>query len=101
MKYNTEELAAVLREARKRAGLTQKELGQKTRIPQSHVSRIENGDVDVRASSLVEIARVLGLELMLVPRELVSAMEGLMRDIGKGFAEPTQMYVPDKENEED
>jgi transcriptional regulator with XRE-family HTH domain len=80
MKYTTEGLAAELRQMRKKAGLTQKELGKKTGIPQSHISRIENGTVDIQTSSLVEIARVLGLELMLVPRELVPAVEGLTRE---------------------
>ena len=78
--YITKEFAVKLREARKRAGLTQKELGEKTGMPQSHISRIENGEVDVQASSLVEIARVLGLELILVPSELVPAVEGLKRE---------------------
>lgn len=80
MKYTTEGLAAELKQMRKKAGLTQKELGKKTGIPQSHISRIENGEVDIQTSSLVEIARVLGLELMLVPRELVPGVEGLKRE---------------------
>lgn len=99
--YTMEDIAGELRAARKRAGLTQKELGEKTGIPQSHISRIEKGEVDVQASSLVEIARVLGLELMLVPRELAAAVDGLVRGLGKGFAEPARMYIPGGEDEGD
>ena len=101
MKYTTEGLAAELKQMRKKVGLTQKELGKKTGIPQSHVSRIENGEVDIQTSSLVEIARVLGLELMLVPRELTTAVEGLMRGLRNDTAEPFRMYIPDKDKEED
>ncbi|HML96604.1 MAG TPA: helix-turn-helix transcriptional regulator [Thermodesulfobacteriota bacterium] len=100
MKYTTEELAAELRKARKKAGLTQKELGEKTGIPQSHISRIEKGEVDIQASSLVGIARVLGLELMLVPRELAAAVDGLMRGLAKDLAGPPRMYLPDGGEEE-
>lgn len=88
MGYITEEIARDLREARKRAGLTQKELEEKTGIPQSHISRIEKGDVDVQASSLVEITRALGLELMFVPRELVPAVEGLKRELQMNSSVP-------------
>ena len=48
-------------------------------MPQSHISKIESGQVDVRASSLIEIARAVDLELKLVPRSLVPTIEALSR----------------------
>lgn len=48
-------------------------------MPQSHISKIESGKVDIKASSLVEIARALDLEFMLVPRNLVPTIEALSR----------------------
>ena len=66
--------------ARLRAGLSQSALGAKVGLAQSHVSKIERGAVDVQTSSLVELARALGLELMLVPAQLVPAVQALERE---------------------
>jgi transcriptional regulator with XRE-family HTH domain len=66
--------------ARLRAGLSQGALGAKVGFAQSHVSKIERGAVDVQTSSLVELARALGLELMLVPAQLVPAVQALERE---------------------
>jgi len=66
--------------ARLRAGLSQGALGAKVGVAQSHVSKIERGAVDVQTSSLVELARALGLELMLVPAQLVPAVQALERE---------------------
>jgi len=46
--------------------------------PQSHISAIETGKVDPRLSSIVEIARQLDHELVLVPRALVPAVRALL-----------------------
>lgn len=77
MTYTTEQIAHALKSARQAAKLSQRALGAKTGVPQSHISKIENGAVDLRVSSLVELARVLDLELMLVPRKSVSAVQAV------------------------
>lgn len=74
-----EEIAVSLREARIAKALTQKELGQRVGLPQSHISKIEKGAVDLKLSSLVEIARALDLEITLVPRKALPAVEGAIR----------------------
>ena len=76
------EIAASLREARIAKALTQKALGQRVGLPQSHISKIEKGAVDLKLSSLVEIARALGLEIKLVPRKALPAVEDAMRAHG-------------------
>jgi hypothetical protein len=48
-------------------------------VPQSHISKIESGKVDIKTSSLIELARALDLEIMIVPRRLVPAVEALAR----------------------
>ena len=53
-------------------------------VPQSHISKIENGAVDLKLSSLVQIARALDLELKLIPRKAIPAVEGIVRAT-KGF----------------
>jgi transcriptional regulator with XRE-family HTH domain len=53
----------LLKEARKRAGLSQAELARRTGRAQSAVARWERGDVELRLSTLVELVRACGLEL--------------------------------------
>jgi len=84
-------LIAALIAARQRAGLSQRALGAKLGISQSHLSKIERAAVDPQMSSLVEIARVLGLELMLVPKQLIPAVQALERE-----AVPDQRRAPGK-----
>ena len=68
-----------LKEARKAKGLSQRALAELAGVPQSHISKIENAGVDLRVSSLVEIARALDLELTLVPRKTVPAVNSIVR----------------------
>lgn len=82
MSAGIEEIAARVREARIAKALTQKELGQRVGLPQSHISKIEKGTVDLKLSSLVEIARALDLEITLVPRKALPAVEGAVRAHG-------------------
>lgn len=82
MSAGIEEIAASVRGARIAKALTQKELGQRVGSPQSHISKIEKGTVDLKLSSLVEIARALDLEIKLVPRKALPAVEGAIRAHG-------------------
>ena len=75
----TQVLTHTLKAARERKGLSQRALAAKLGIRQSYVSRIENAGVDPTASSLTEIARALDLELVLIPRQLVPAVQALQR----------------------
>jgi len=59
-------------------GLVQAEVARRAGITQTRLSKIEKGAVDVRISTLQDIARALHAELILVPRELVPTLEGLM-----------------------
>ena len=79
MNYLTEHIARALRQARETKKLSQRELGRKAGVPQGHISRIENGAVDLRISSLVALARVLDLEIELVPRRVQPAVRSLVR----------------------
>lgn len=82
MSAGIEGIAASVRQARIAKALTQKELGQRVGSPQSHISKIEKGTVDLKLSSLVEIARALDLEITLVPRKALPAVEGAVRAHG-------------------
>jgi len=68
-----------IREAREVKGLTQADLGRRIGQPQSSISRIERGG-DLRVSTLLEMARVLDLEPMLIYKRLIPAVQALMED---------------------
>jgi transcriptional regulator with XRE-family HTH domain len=73
-------IVSMLIATRDLSGLSQRALGAKVGLAQSHISKIERAAVDPQLSSLVEIARVLGLELMLIPTQLVPAIQALQRE---------------------
>ena len=67
-----------LRAVRRARGLSQRGLGARAGLPQSHISAIESGAVDPRLSSVVELARQLDHEVVLVPRALLPAVRALL-----------------------
>jgi transcriptional regulator with XRE-family HTH domain len=77
--YSGADFASMLRTAREIKALSQRELSKLAGVPQSHISKIESGAVDLRLSSLIELARVLDLELLLVPRSSVPAVQSVVR----------------------
>ena len=79
MNYVTEQILDSLREARVRKGFSQRELSARSGVPQSHISKIESGGVDLRVSSLIALARVLDLELFVVPKKSVPAIKSIIR----------------------
>lgn len=74
-----EEFGQKLLDARTRKGLSQRALAERTGVPQAHISKIEQGRVDIRLSSLVELARALDLDVQLLPRQALMAVEGAVR----------------------
>ena len=87
MDHLTKIVADSLRNARHAKGFNQRELSARSGVPQGHISKIENGAVDLRASSLVALARALDLELMLVPRKSVSAVQSIAGNASAGAAQ--------------
>lgn len=79
MNFLTEEILQSLREARMRKGWSQRELSARSGVPQSHISKIEAGAVDIRISSLITLARVLDLEIFAVPKKSVPAIQAIIR----------------------
>lgn len=84
--HATEGVAEALRAAREAKGLSQRALGERAGAPQSHISKVENGLVDLRVSSLVAIARAVDLELVLVPRRSVPAVDSVARSFADDAA---------------
>lgn len=77
MSYVGEEIISTLREARDISGLSQRALGERAGLSQSHVSQIESGTLEPGLPKLIQLARALDLELVLVPRKMVPAIKNL------------------------
>ena len=86
--YAAEHMATALKAAREAKGLTQRELSKRAGVPQAHISKIENNTVDLRLSSLLALAHALDLELTLVPRKALPAVQSLLRTTSTSFAAP-------------
>lgn len=68
-----------IKQARVNRGWSQRKLGAEVRLPQPHISAIESGETVPRFDTLLDIVRVLDLDLVLVPRTLVPAVQSLVR----------------------
>lgn len=73
-------LVEALRCLRQERGASQAALAGRLGVAPSHISRIEHG-ADPRLSTLVEMARALQAEPILVPREHLSAVRALLEDL--------------------
>lgn len=82
-----------LKAAREAKGLSQRALAERVSLPQSHISKIERGGVDIQLSSLTELARALELEIKLVPRKAVPAVESIIRQTAPTVAKDQQARV--------
>lgn len=63
-------LIAHLAQARKAQHITQADLAERAGLSRMTVQRLESGSLDPRLSTLQEMARVLGLQLVAVPAPL-------------------------------
>ena len=75
-----EALRKEIADARHRIGWSQAKLGKSAGLPQMHVSGIETGKIVPRYDTLLDLVRLLGLDLVMVPRSLVPAVLALIRD---------------------
>lgn len=72
---NEKQLGAVLRRARKQAGMTQSSLGEHIHLRQATVSRLEAGEPAVQLRTLMAALSALDLELVVRPRSKGSAAD--------------------------
>ncbi len=56
--------AALLREARRDAGLTQRDLARRSGVPQPNIARIERGQADPRVATLERLLVACGRSLV-------------------------------------
>lgn len=98
MNDSLQELAIRIQAARKQKGLSQRALSVKVGIPQSHLSKIEKGRVDLQTSSLIQIARALDLELVLVSRTQLSAVQAIQKSSQGTNIAPAYQLPSDEED---
>ena len=86
--------------ARHKLGWSQLELGRRVGLPQMHISGIESGKVVPRFDTLLDLVRVLNRDLLLVPRELVPAVQAMIRN-SKGEGDEQPLYALNTEEAEE
>lgn len=62
-------LGEALRAARKKKGMSQKEIGKSVGIDQPSISTIERGESSVRVDTLFRLLAALDMELVIQPRQ--------------------------------
>ena len=93
------EMHHALIEARKKHDWSQRDLSSRLGIGQRHISGIESGKIVPRYDTLLEIVRMLGCDLIMVPRALVPIVQSLVRDHLKdehGEGEERSLYAADR-----
>ena len=73
-----------LKEAQRWHGLSQVALGKKARLSQKHVSAILNDGMAPNLNTFLDLAHALELEVLLVSKELVPAVEKTVAELARG-----------------
>lgn len=102
MNYVVANIAEELANARRKSRMTQTQLAARLGVPQSYISKLEKGHADFRVSKLVEVSRLVGLEMMLIPRHLVPMVDALIAVHTKGgvMSEDSPAITPDEDDDE-
>lgn len=92
-----QQIGELLKRARLDASLTQEQVADMAGISRPRYRDIEKGTAAARATTLMNIARALGLELLLVPQAAVPAIEALLRPHDDDDDRPAFVSQPDNE----
>ncbi|WP_041798541.1 helix-turn-helix domain-containing protein [Rhodopseudomonas palustris] len=92
------ELGLSFRTARLAAGLSQEEIALRANISRPRYRDIETGAAAARATTLINIARALGLEMMLIPQAMVPAIQSMLQPAADDDDRPA--FTSDAEEEE-
>jgi transcriptional regulator with XRE-family HTH domain len=86
MSYQSEELIREVQGQRVKAALSQRALAARSGLTQAHISQIETGRLEPGLSSFIQMARALDLEVVLVPKKLLPAVQGILRPSADEFS---------------
>ena len=99
MPYVFSDISRAIRGERRARGVSQAALAAKLGLRQGTISRAEQG-ADIHLNTLMQIARALDLELLLVPRRLVPAVQAVVGvPMGAGVEDVSLDFTIDEENE--
>ena len=73
------ELGSRFRQARRAAGLSQEEVAARASLTRPRYRDIETGAAAPRTTTLVNVARALGMEIMLIPQAMVPVVQSMLR----------------------
>ncbi|WP_342727323.1 helix-turn-helix transcriptional regulator [Bradyrhizobium sp. B097] len=73
------DLGKLLHDARRQSKLTQEQVAKRAGISRPSYRDIEKGGAAARATTLINVARALGMELMLIPQAMVPGVQALLR----------------------
>ncbi len=90
------QIGTLLRKAREQAGLTQEQIADRANLSRPRYREIEAGESAARATTLMNIARALGLEIMFIPQAVVPAVQAMMRP----YDDDRPAFSPDPVEEE-
>jgi transcriptional regulator with XRE-family HTH domain len=77
--YKSEELIQAMKGRRTAAHISQRALSGRSGLTQAHISQIETGSLEPGLSSFIDMARGLDLEVVLVPKKLLPAVQGILQ----------------------
>jgi len=89
------EIGQMLKAARKGVRLTQEQVADLSGISRPRYREIEAGSSAARTTTLINIGRALGLELMLIPQAIVPAVDALLKPDGDEDDLPAFVVSPD------
>jgi len=89
------EIGRLLKTTRKGLRLTQEQVADMAGISRPRYREIEAGSSAARTTTLINIARALGLELMLIPQAMVPAIDALTRPHDGGDDLPAFVASPE------
>ncbi|MGY3353645.1 transcriptional regulator with XRE-family HTH domain [Bradyrhizobium sp. GM0.4] len=96
MSYPSEELVRTVQAKRTQERISQRALAVRSGLTQAHISQIETGRVEPGLSSFIQMVRALDLEVVLVPKKLLPAVEGILRSNFTEFSleeGPSNLFV--------
>jgi transcriptional regulator with XRE-family HTH domain len=93
-----QELGLRFRKARMAAGLSQEQIALRANISRPRYRDIETGTAAARATTLVNVARALGMEMMLIPQAMVPAIQSMLQPAADDDDRPA--FTSDVEEEE-
>lgn len=86
MRYKSENLIRQIQDRRTAAGVSQRALSARSGLTQGHISQIETGMLEPGLSSFIDMARALDLELVLVPKKFLPAVQGILQTPARQFS---------------